>query len=72
MRRNWRAGRIGWVLGIHSHTAHVMETCWCIGTKREKVIPNLYTKSRVMADLESYYRFISTVLDNKEEDDDRR
>lgn len=45
-----------------------MENCWCIGTKRELVLPDSFmTKSRAMADMEAYYRYvgyINQVLDD--------
>lgn len=61
--RNWRAGWIGRLLRIHSPSAHAAETCWCIGTKHELVIPNFMTKSQALGDMEAYYRYISEIAD---------
>jgi hypothetical protein len=28
-RRPWRATALGWLLRIHSPSAHIMDDCWC-------------------------------------------
>jgi hypothetical protein len=38
-------------LGVHSPSAHGMSNCWCKGTKRELIIPGLYTADQAMQDM---------------------
>lgn len=30
VRRDWRAGRLGWLLRVHSPGAHTYGKCWCM------------------------------------------
>lgn len=58
--RNWRRGRLGKFLGVHSPSAHARGTCWCKGTRHE-IFPEQITASQVLSDIEGFYRFISTL-----------
>jgi hypothetical protein len=68
-RKSLLEGWAGWFLNIHLPTAHAMETCWCIGTKRELKLPDtFYTKSRAMADLVAINNYFAAVLRGNEND----
>jgi hypothetical protein len=72
IKNGWRAGRIGKFLGIHSPTAHAMETCWCLGSKRELPNPEEFaTKSKALRAMEDYYRYVSALDDALERGKDR-
>lgn len=63
-RRKWRSGWLGKILNIHAPSAHAFDECWCIGTKREIVVPEGFaTASKAMADMGAFYRFVSDALD---------
>jgi hypothetical protein len=56
------------VLSIHSPTQHALETCWCIGTKRELIVPGLYTKTQVLADMSAMAAYFEAIAKQQDKE----
>lgn len=70
-KKPWRAGWFNRLLGIHLPIQHAMETCWCIGTKRQMANPeHFYTASQARAEMRAYAEYFNAVLELRKETDD--